>query len=383
MPVKQVLQKLNEFWGNIGTKKHQDATRMQLPHLKEWFIKIRPKQQINELDVIIFLRQFATLIASGISILKTCDILIKTQHKHAMANLILSIKQHILAGNTLFSALKIHPYFDELTCQLIHVGEHTGKLDMMLIAVADHHEKHWNFKKQIRQTLFYPTIILCAALILILFLLVCIIPKFAELFNQQASLPLLTRCLFSLSYLFLSFGKFLLIACLLGSFFIYYKYRLIVPLINKQLSKFSFIYSYLFKIILIRFTRHLAIALAAGIPLIDALSLIEKITDTFGFSNTVIKIRHKITSGMSFHQAMEQSGHFPLLLIQMIKIGEESGTIEQMLSKVAQIFEADTTRLLNNLMQILEPLIMAILGVLIGGLVIGMYLPIFKLGNTL
>lgn len=320
----------------------------------------------------IFFRQFATLMQAGIPIDSCCDILAKNQQKPAMSALIVAIKHDLANGHHLSDCLRRHAnYFDHLTCQLIHIGEETGKLETMLLSTANYHENTLLFKKNLYQALFYPCVITATALIIFLAMLIFIIPKFSELFqDSHVPLPYLTLFIFRLSALLRTHGWLILLALTLSAFL----FKNHFPAIYKPYSR---------KNNLSRFSRHLALTISAGIPIIQALSIVNVSTSEPYFRHLVLQLQRKINSGLSLYQAMSNEPLFPHLLIQLVKIGEESGQLEAMLSKFADLSEADMSAFLKKLNQLLEPLIMLVLGVLIGGLVIGMYLPVFKLGSTI
>jgi len=352
--------------------------------IKFYFTQYSKMRRIRSFDIVVFLRQFATLIAAGIPMLRSCDILEKSQEKIAMRLLIYSIKREIGAGKHLFTSFERHPlYFDHLTCQLIRIGEHTGKLDSMLLAVATQQENSLAFKRNIQRILFYPCILLITALFIICSLFIFVIPKFAELFSDKLdNLPVLTIWLFHLSFYFREYF-FIGIGILLLSFIIFLNKKSAIRSFLQKLNNLPILKQYKQKISLARFARHLAITFTAGIPIIQALKLTENNNAHMTFNELIPKLRHKIQGGLALHQAMQLFPYFPLLMVQMIKIGEESGTLERMLSKIADFLEAEVAQFVSQLSQLLEPLIILVLGVLIGGLVIGMYLPIFKLGSAL
>jgi len=352
-----------------------------------WVQMCKQKQRITEFDITVFLRQLATLISAGIPLIQSCELLEKSQVKVTVRLLIYSIKRDMLTGKELFYCLRSHQsYFDELTCQLINIGEHTGKLDIMLNVVADLQEKIIAFKKRIKQALFYPCMITFTALIVTGSMLIFVIPRFAELFQEtQTTLPFLTKCIFFLSKQLQKHVFLLALPVLLGIFaYCYHPLSLHMKRTLKQmLLRFPPLRLGLQKIVLARFARNLAITFAAGIPINKALKLAANASGSTELHELVQKLRRHLNSGLSLHLAMESLQEFPDLMIQMIKIGEESGMLAEMLNKTADFFEADIDQFINHFSQLLEPLIMLVLGVLIGGLVIGMYLPIFKLGTAL
>ena len=356
-----------------------------ISHFFTWQKTFKNKKPITVLDISIFLRQFSTLISSGIPLIKSCEILEKSQEKMALRLLIYSLKKEMLGGKNLFHSMSLYPhYFNEFTRQLIKIGEHTGKLGTLLMTIAHHHEKNLAFKKRIKQTLFYPGLTLLLAMMVTGIMLMVVIPRFAELFQDKtAQLPLLTVTIFYFSSVLNQHSSYffsLLILALVILFYLkdtaYFKQK------RSLLIKLPIISYYHRKFFFERFARNLSISLNAGLPIIEALKLITE-DQCHEFTMLMIKLRHKISTGVGLYDAMESLACFPELMIQMIKIGEECGMLDQMLYRIADFLEAEIEQLFIRFSLLLEPLIMVILGVLIGGLVIGMYLPIFKLGNTL
>jgi type IV pilus assembly protein PilC len=341
-------------------------------------------KKIPAFEIAVFLRQLSTLISAGIPIIQSYSILAKSQHNKSTAQLIEHIKLDLLNGNSLFNSIyKQVDYFGNLTCQLIKIGELTGKLDAMLSLAAKHHESHQAFKKRVQQALLYPCIISATALFITIAMFLFVIPRFAELFqNTNIQLPTLTIFIFKTAA-FLSkhtwtlFIPFILIPCWL--FHTHYNHShkksifYSLPLISSILQRIS----------LANFSRHLALTISAGIPITDALSMLAQAPLQTEFAKAINKVRLKISTGLTLHHAMLGLPSFPILLVQMTKIGEESGMLDNMLNKFADFIEADISQLLLQINQLLEPLIMLVLGVLIGGLVIGMYLPIFNLGSAI
>jgi len=355
--------------------------------LKSILHTFKQKRGITDFDIAVFLRQMATLITAGIPLIKSCDILEKSQVKTALQLLIYSIKREILTGKDLFFSLRHHHhYFDEMTCQLIKIGEHTGKLDTMLCMIASHKEKKLAFKRQVKQALFYPCMITITTIIVTLCMFIFVIPRFAELFHDsQIHLPLLTTWIFFLSsklqqHTYFIFAPILFIVLVILSSKLSSSLKKNITLF---LIKSPIINTCVQKVILARFARNVAITFAAGMPITEALRLAMNASGHSEFAGLASTLRNKINSGLQLHQAMQTLSYFPDMMIQMVKIGEESGMLEHMLNKLADFFESDIDHWVGQLSQLLEPLIMLVLGVLIGGLVIAMYLPIFKLGSVL
>lgn len=351
--------------------------------MKQILLRFKQNRRITAFDIAVFFRQFATLLSAGIPILQCCEMLEKSQVKTALRLLIYAIRRELLSGKDLYSSLHIHNrYFTEIICQLIKIGEHTGKLDMTLNMIAEDYEKQLAFKKRIHQALFYPCMITITALLVTVSMFLFVVPRFAELFSgTHVQLPALTRWIFFLSamleqHIYVLFFPILLFLPQLWS-------RQWKQQVLRRLTQLPVIKPLRQKIILAKFARNLAMTFSAGIPITDGLKLTMQTDNHIEFTHTMIRLRGKINSGMHLHQAMQSLPYFPDLMIQMVKIGEESGLLDHLLLKVAGFFESDIDGLLNQSSRLLEPLIMLVLGVLIGGLVIGMYLPIFKLGSVL
>ncbi len=343
-------------------------------------------QRITSTDITLFLQQFTALMTAGIPIIDCIDLLEKSQEKTSLRLLMSTIKRNVSAGKNLFSSFQLHKqYFNELTCQLIKIGEHTGRLETMLIIITQHREKNAAFKKRISQTLFYPCVLSFLASAITLGMLLFIIPRFAELFQDLPNtLPAITRWIFSFSallrqhvYLFsIIIILFFIMGITQGKHKLKQQLRFLFTLFPPSKRVFN-------KILLAHFARHLAMTLSAGMPLTEALKLMISSPSQIEFNRIIALLHRKINAGMALHQAMQTCVFFPPKMIHMIKIGEEAGKLDYMLLKMADFLEAETDQLLTHVSKLLEPLIMLVLGVLIGGLIVGMYLPIFKLGSAL
>lgn len=349
--------------------------------LYPWYVRKKP---INLMDISIFLRQLATLIAAGLPIIKSFEILEKSQLKIAMGLLIHAIRKEILTGKNLSFCLRHHGrYFDTVTCQLVQLGEHTGKLDIILLQIATNKEKSLALKKQIKQILLYPCILIIFAFLVTLGLFIFIVPRFAELFsNAQVKLPWVTAGMFYFANL-LSHYSFVFLLPILFVLFLLLPLNMTVQFKHKMLNwllSLPLLRQFMQKITLTRFVRNLALMFDAGIPITDSLKLIIMTSRHSRFIQEIICLHNKLNSGLALHQAMQTLYYFPQFMIQMVKIGEESGMLGSLLNKLADFYESDIDHFSKQFSQLLEPLIILVLGVLIGGLVIGMYLPIFRLG---
>lgn len=343
-------------------------------------------QRITHHDILFFLRQLATLITAGISLLTACDILQAAQSKTSLRLLIHQIKRELLQGKSLSTTLTTNPHlFDPFSVTLIQLSEHTGQIAEMLCLVADYLEKSGQFKKRLRQLLFYPSLVFCSTMLMALCMLIFIVPHFAALFQTlTAPLPLLTRLLFSASFFLLNHAFLIIFIFLALATVFYFMFKK-----NKRhlwqhyLKKLPILSTYHKQLNLLQFMRHTAMALHAGLPLTESIRLAANTTHDTTFISHAKHIQHTLERGHALHIALKHTQHFPLLLIEMVKTGEESGMLTAMLNKMADFLESELNQRVQQIQTLVEPLIILILGALIGGLVIGMYLPIFKLGSAL
>ncbi len=348
----------------------------------------RKNKKIKPGDITVFSRQMATMIEAGIPIIQSFDIVAKGQTNKRMKDLIEAIKVDVESGSNLSDALRKYPaYFNDLFCNLVDAGEKSGSLDIMLDKVATYKEKIESIKKKIKKALTYPMAVLVIAFIVTAVLLIFVVPQFETLFKSfGADLPALTRSVISMSRWFQKFW-YLVLAIIGGAVYGFMYARTHSPnfahTIDKLLLKFPVIGTILEQAAIARFSRTLSITFAAGLPLVEALTVVSGATGNILYAEATLKIREEISSGQQMHVAMDSTHLFPIMVIQMVAIGEESGTLEQMLSKVADFFEEAVDNAVDALSSLLEPVIMSILGILVGGLVVAMYLPIFKLGSVI
>ncbi|MFC3907560.1 type II secretion system F family protein [Legionella dresdenensis] len=347
----------------------------------------KKNKKIKQADITVFSRQMATMIQAGIPLIQSFDIVSKGQSNQRMKNLIDAIKKDVETGLTLAEALHKHPaYFNELFCNLVDAGEKSGSLEIMLDKVATYKEKMETIKKKIKKALTYPMAVLVVAFIVTAALLIFVVPQFESLFKGfGADLPALTRGVVRLSEIFQSWWY--IIFGTLGAAiyaFIYAKSHSpeFAQNIDRLLLKFPIVGSILEKAAIARFSRTLSITFAAGMPLVEALKSVSGATGNILYAKATNKIREEVSTGQQMQVAMENTHLFPNMVVQMVAIGEESGALEQMLSKVADFYEEEVDNAVDSLSSLLEPLIMSILGILVGGLVVAMYLPIFKLGSV-
>lgn len=341
--------------------------------------KVTPK------DITVFSRQLATMMSSGVPLVQAFEIVGRGHENAAMQDLILSIKSDIEAGNALTEALRKHPQqFNSLYCNLVEAGEHAGILEAILHKLASYMEKTEALKSKIKAALFYPTAVIVVAFIIVTILMIFVIPQFSELFSSfGADLPALTQFLVDSSNFFVA-NWYLIFAAIGGAVFgllefkkrskkfgeFMDKYSLRIPVIGVILEKSA----------IARFARTLETMFSAGTPLVEAMTSVAGACGNIVFYKATMKMRDEISTGTQLQASMRDSGLFPNMVVQMVAIGEESGAIDTMLGKVADWYEQEVDDAVDALTSLLEPMIMAFLGVVIGGIVIGMYLPIFKMG---
>ncbi|WP_133127338.1 type II secretion system F family protein [Legionella nagasakiensis] len=368
----------------IELRKQGIITRKIIKKRKPLFGK---SKKIKQADITIFSRQLATMIEAGIPLIQAFDIVSKGQSNQRMKDLIETIKKDVESGLTLAESLKKHPaFFNELFCNLVDAGEKSGSLDVMLDKVATYKEKIETIKKKIKKALTYPMAVIVVAFLVTTGLLIFVVPQFESLFEGfGADLPALTRAIISLSeffqaYWYILFG--LLGAAIYGFIYARNHSSNFAHQVDRYMLKMPVVGTILEKAAIARFSRTLSITFAAGLPLVEALKSVSGATGNILYAEATDKIREEVSNGQQMQVAMENTGLFPNMVIQMIAIGEESGALEQMLTKVANFFEEEVDNAVDSLSSLLEPIIMAILGILVGGLVVAMYLPIFKLGSV-
>lgn len=345
--------------------------------------KGKPKPE----DIAVFSRQLATMLQSGIPLVQAFEIIGAGHDKPAMQRLVLDIKATVEGGSTLHEALAKHPlYFDDLFVNLVEAGEQAGALETLLDKVATYKEKTEALKKKIKKALFYPAAVMVVAVVVTVILLIFVIPQFESLFaGFGADLPAFTRFVIDLSKGLQANGLWFGAIAGGGVYFFMHTYKRSRPLresVDRFMLKMPVLGPILVKAAIARYSRTLATMFAAGVPLVEALTSVAGATGNIVYENAVLKMRDEVATGNRLQRTMEATGLFPNMVNQMIAVGEESGSLDQMASKVADFYELEVDTAVDSMSSLLEPLIMAILGVLVGGLVIAMYLPIFKLGSV-
>jgi type IV pilus assembly protein PilC len=339
-------------------------------------------------DIALFSRQLSTMLTAGIPMVQAFEIIGVGHDKPAMQKLVLSIKNDIETGNALNVALAKHPlYFNDLYVNLVEAGEHAGALETVLDKIATYQEKTEALKKKIKKALFYPAAVLAVAVIVTVILLLFVIPQFEALFQGfGADLPAFTRMVIDLSKFVQTQGWWMGLLTG-GAFFVFFYFkkrsRALRQFLDRLSLKIPIIGPILTKAAIARFARTLSTMFAAGVPLVEAMESVAGATGNIIYENAVMRMRDEVATGQRLQRAMENTALFPNMVVQMIAVGEESGSLDAMSAKVADFYELEVDTAVDGLASLLEPLIMAILGVLVGGLVIAMYLPIFKLGAAI
>ncbi len=345
------------------------------------------KKKVTPKDIAVFSRQLATMLTAGVPLVQAFDIVGRGHENPSMQELVLAIKNDVEGGGTLTEALNKHPvYFDELFCNLVNAGEQAGVLETLLHKIADYKEKTESLKGKIKKALTYPAAVIVIAFIVTAILLIFVVPQFEALFKGfGADLPAFTQVVVGLSRFMQDWWWVILIA--LGATLFMLKMlkqrsKGFNDGIDRLVLKLPVIGRIINKAAIARFSRTLATMSAAGVPLVEALRSVAGATGNIVYADAVLRMRDEVATGHQLQLSMRQANLFPNMVIQMVAIGEESGSIDSMLEKVADFFEEEVDNAVDSLSSLIEPMIMAFLGIIVGGLVVAMYLPIFKLGSV-
>lgn len=346
------------------------------------------KKKITTGDIAIFSRQLATMMKAGVPLVQSFDIVGRGHENPSMQEMLLAIKADIEGGTALAPALSKYPlYFDDLFCNLVDAGEKAGALETLLEKIATYKEKTESIKKKIKKALTYPIAVIFVAVIVTAIIMIFVIPQFDAMFaNFGSDLPAFTQMVVAMSEFVQEYWWVVggIIFGAISTFIAVYKrskklrestdiFLLKVPAFGDIIRKAA----------VARFSRTLATMFAAGVPLVEALNNVAGATGNIVYEKAVLRIKDDVSTGQSLNLAMKQVDLFPSMVLQMVAIGEESGSIDSMLDKVADFYEEEVDNAVDSISSLIEPMIMAILGVLIGGLVIAMYLPIFKMGSVI
>jgi type IV pilus assembly protein PilC len=344
--------------------------------------------KITTTDIAIFSRQLATMMSSGVPLVQAFEIIGNGHDNPAMQKLILSVKASVEGGTSLAESLAKHPlYFDDLFVNLVEAGEQAGALESLLDKIATYKEKTEAIKKKIQKALFYPMAVMVVAVVVTAILLVFVIPQFENMFKGfGADLPAFTKMVITLSEFIRGKGG---VAILLGGAALGFgfqtlkkrskRFRILLDNVSLKLPIFGNI---LRKAAIARYARTLSTMFSAGVPLVEALESVAGATGNDVYEQAILRMRDEVSTGQRLFRSMQSTELFPNMVVQMMAIGEEAGSLDGMASKVADFYEEDVDNAVDSLSSLLEPLIMAVLGVLVGGLVVAMYLPIFKMASV-
>lgn len=342
-------------------------------------------KKIKPLDIALFTRQMATMMKAGVPLLTSFDIIGEGFENPNMRKLVDELKQEVAAGNSFAASLRKKPqYFDDLYCNLVDAGEQAGALEALLDRVATYKEKTEALKAKIKKAMNYPIAVVVVALVVSAILLIKVVPQFESVFSSfGAELPAFTLMVVGLSEFVQEWWLIILIglaSLIFATQKLHKKSEQFRNTVDRGALKIPIVGDIIYKSSVARFARTLATTFAAGVPLVEALDSVAGATGNVVFKNAVHKIKQDVSTGMQLNFSMRTTNVFPSMALQMTAIGEESGALDSMLDKVATFYEDEVDNMVDSLTSLMEPLIMSVLGVLVGGLVIAMYLPIFQLG---
>jgi len=347
-----------------------------------------PGKKIKPMDIAAFTRQMATMMKAGVPMLQSLDLIIEGEENPRMRTLVESLKQDVGSGNSLGHAFRQHPlYFDDLYCNLVESGEQSGALETLLDRVAGYKEKSETLKGKIKKAMYYPVAVVVVAIVVTAILLIKVVPQFQEVFaGFGAELPAFTMMVIHLSE-GLQENWFIVFLVMFGigygSSELLKRSEKARDALDRFLLKAPVVGNIIYKSAVARFSRTLSTTFAAGVPLTDALDSVAGATGNVVFRTATQKIKNDVSTGTQLNFSMRSVEVFPALAVQMTAIGEESGALDSMLDKVANIYEEEVDNLVDSLTSLMEPVIMVVLGILVGGLIVAMYLPIFQLGNAI
>lgn len=340
---------------------------------------------IKPADIALFTRQMATMMRAGVPLVQSFDIVADGVDKPKMAALIRAVRNDVSGGSAFAASLRKHPlYFDDLFCNLVDAGEQSGSLETMLDRIASYKEKTESMKAKVKKAMTYPAAVLVVAFIVSGILLIKVVPQFEDVFaGFGAELPAFTQFVIGISE-FAQAWWYIIVAGVVGTIFlfmhIYKRSKKLRDVLDRVVLKAPVAGNIIEKSAVARFARTLSTTFAAGVPLVEALNSVAGATGNSVYTNAVYQVRDDVSTGQQLNFSMRSTGVFPNMVIQMVAIGEEAGALDDMLDKAASYYEEQVDNAVDSLTSLMEPLIMSVLGVLVGGLIIAMYLPIFQLG---
>lgn len=342
---------------------------------------------VKPADIALFTRQMATMMRAGVPLVQAFDIVADGLDKPKLGQLIREIRTDVAAGNSFANSIRKHPLqFDELFCNLVDAGEQSGALETMLDRIATYKEKTESLKAKVKKAMTYPIAVLVVAFVVSGILLIKVVPQFEQVFaGFGADLPAFTQMVINLSEFVQDWWLIIVAAIagvIMGTMYIYRRSKPMRDSLDRMALKAPVAGNIIEKSAVARYARTLSTTFAAGVPLVDALNSVAGSTGNSVYTNAVYQIRDDVSTGQQLNFSMRSTGVFPNMIIQMVAIGEEAGALDDMLDKSASYYEEQVDNAVDNLTSLMEPFIMSVLGVLVGGLIIAMYLPIFQLGQV-
>ena len=377
--------------GEVVAKDEADAraklTRRQIRVIQIAKVKKQRQKKISQADITVFTRQLSTMMKSGLPMMQAFDIAAKGHSNPAMTQLLLQIRSDVEQGTSLAESFSKHPkYFDHFYCNLVHAGEAGGVLEAILDKLSVYKEKTQGIKKKVKSALTYPAVVVVVAIALVIVMMMFVLPSFGKVYESMGvPLPGLTQFMMNISDFFVHYGIFVIIALIGGAIGLFKWYQNSDDLKKRfdyMLLKMPIFGQIVRKATIARWSRTTATLFAAGVPLVEVLDSVAGASGNIRYEEATQEIRAKVNQGISLTSAMQATELFPNMVMQMASIGEESGSLDDMLNKAAEFYEEDVDTAVAQLSSLMEPIIMVVLGGIVGIILVAMYLPLFNIGNA-
>lgn len=377
--------------GEVSAKNEADAraklNRRKIKVIQLTKVKRKRQKAISQADITVFTRQLSTMMKAGLPLMQAFDIVAKGHPNPAMTELLTNVRNDVEQGTSLADAFSKHPkYFDRFYCNLVRAGEAGGVLESLLDKLAVYKEKTQSTKKKIKGALTYPIVVVVVAIVLVMVMMMFVLPAFSKVYQGMGvALPGLTQILMNISDFFVHYGIFIIIFMVAGIFGFFKAYKRSANLrkrLDILLLKMPIFGQIVTKGTIARWARTTSTLFAAGVPLVEVLDSVAGAAGNIKYEEATREIRNKVNQGISLTSGMQSTELFPNMVIQMASIGEESGSLDHMLNKAAEFYEEEVDTAVSQLSSLMEPLIMVVLGSIVGVILVGMYLPIFNMGNA-
>lgn len=378
--------------GEVVAKTEAEAraklNRRQIRVIQITKLKKRRQKKISQADITIFTRQLSTMMKSGLPLMQAFDIAAKGHANPSMTQLLTEIRTDVEQGTSLADSFSKHPkYFDDFYCNLVRAGEAGGVLESLLDKLAVYKEKTQSIKKKVKSALTYPVVVVIVAIALVFVMMMYVLPSFAKVYSGMGvPLPGLTQVMMNISDFFVHYGTFILIALIIAGVGFHKWFQNSADLrkrFDHMLLKLPIFGQIVRKATIARWSRTMATLFAAGVPLVEVLDSVAGAAGNIEYEEATQEIRTKVNQGISLTSAMQATELFPNMVMQMASIGEESGSLDSMLNKAAEFYEDDVDTAVSQLSSLMEPIIMVVLGLIIGVILVAMYLPMFNMGNAI